>query len=76
MDKKKRKYRIYGNMLYFLLKFILKTLKLEVKRSEKIDLNSNYVYGFWHNKLIITSVCLDYYKKRQGLQVPLMTENL
>lgn len=70
MDKKKRKYRIYGNMLYFLLKFILKTLKLEVKRSEKIDLNSNYVYGFWHNKLIITSVCLDYYKKKAGLASP------
>jgi lysophospholipid acyltransferase (LPLAT)-like uncharacterized protein len=70
MNKEKKKYRRYGIILYFLLKLISKTLKIEVKRSSKIDLNNNYIYGFWHNKLIIASVCLDYYEKKAGLASP------
>ncbi len=70
MDKKKKKYRMYGNVLYFLLKVISKTLKIEIERSPKIDLKSNYIYGFWHNKLIIASVCLDYYEKKAGMASP------
>lgn len=52
------KYKTYGGILYYLLLFISKTLKFKIKKSDKIDSSENHAYGFWHNKLVVASLCL------------------
>lgn len=66
-----KKFKRYGIILYYLLKIISKTLKVKVIMSEKIDLEDNYVCGFWHNKLIGASLTLtNFTKKRAVLASP------
>lgn len=51
------KYRRYGTILHFVLKLVSKTLRFKVVKSGKLDPTDNYTYGFWHNKLVIASLC-------------------
>ena len=65
-----KKYSRYGTILYFILKIIFKTLRVEVVKSEKIDPKDNYTYGGWHNKLVIVSLCLKDVDKMSALASP------
>ena len=68
---KNTKYRIYGNILYYLLKFIFLTLDVKILGAEsKIDGKKSYVCGMWHNKLLVILLCLKSLKKRAGLASP------
>ncbi|MGL4946977.1 MAG: DUF374 domain-containing protein, partial [Cetobacterium sp.] len=49
---KNNKYKKYGLILYYLLKIISKTMKIEIIKSPEIKEDESYVCGFWHNKLI------------------------
>ena len=64
------KYKIFGNILYYIIKLLFMTLKVETFGEEKIDENKNYVCGIWHNKLLISLLCLKKIKKRAGLASP------
>lgn len=68
---KNSKYRIYGNVLYYILKLIFLTLDVRIMGAEKeIDGNKSYVCGMWHNKLLVILLCLKALKKRAGLASP------
>ncbi|WP_297407136.1 lysophospholipid acyltransferase family protein [uncultured Cetobacterium sp.] len=53
-----KKFKRYGLILYYLLKIISKTMKIQVIKSDKIKENEGYVCGFWHNKLVGASLGL------------------
>ncbi len=53
-----KKYKRYGLVLYYLLKIISKTMKVEVIKSSLIKDGEGYVCGFWHNKLVGASLGL------------------
>ena len=59
MDKEYKKYKRYGFWAYCILKVFSKTFRSKVEKSRQISENENYVYVFWHNKLLIASVFLD-----------------
>lgn len=63
-------YKIYGMLLYFILRIIGMTLKIKVIEEEKIDEKETYVCGFWHNKLVTALFCLDELGKKAGLASP------
>lgn len=66
-----KKFRRYGTFLYYILKLISKTLKIDIEISSNIDLKDNYVCGFWHNKLIGASLSLtNFTEKRAVLASP------
>lgn len=70
-EKETQKYRRYGLALYFILKLIRKTLKVEIIKNEKIKENEeSYVFAFWHNKLVASTLCLDHIEKRAVLASP------
>lgn len=65
------KYKIYGNILYYVLKALFLTLDVKVIGYEnEIDENKNYVCGMWHNKLLASLLCLKKIKKKAGLASP------
>lgn len=53
-----KSYKFYGLLLFFILKAISKTMRISIKRNEKIKLNESYIYGFWHNKLVAAGLSL------------------
>ncbi len=65
-----KKYSRYGAILYYILKLVAKTLRFQMVKSEKVDPADNYTYGFWHNKLVIASLCLGYTEKAAVLASP------
>ncbi len=68
---KKANYRLYGNILYYILKIIFLTLDVRIMGAEdKIDGKKSYVCGMWHNKLLVILLCLKSLKKRAGLASP------
>lgn len=68
---KNTKYRIYGNILYYLIKIIFLTLDVKIIGAEdEIDEKKGYVCGMWHNKLLISLLCLKVLKKKAGLASP------
>lgn len=68
---KNTKYRIYGNILYYLIKIIFLTLDVKIIGAEdEIDEKKGYVCGMWHNKLLISLLCLKALKKKAGLASP------
>ncbi|WP_291259647.1 lysophospholipid acyltransferase family protein [Fusobacterium sp.] len=71
MDEKIKKYRRYGFILYIILQVIRKTLKIRIIKNDKIDeVNESYIFAFWHNKLVASTLCLDYIEKRAVLASP------
>ncbi|MBC2851509.1 lysophospholipid acyltransferase family protein [Cetobacterium sp. 8H] len=53
-----KKYKRYGLILYYLLKIISKTMRVEIIKSPLVKDNEGYVCGFWHNKLVGASIGL------------------
>lgn len=69
--KETEKYRRYGTILYYLLQIVRKTLKIKVIKNEKIKENEeSYIFAFWHNKLVASTLCLDHIDKRAVLASP------
>ncbi|WP_047396195.1 lysophospholipid acyltransferase family protein [Cetobacterium sp. ZOR0034] len=65
------KYKKYGLMLYYLLRIISKTMKIEVIKSPKLIDGEGYVCGFWHNKLVGASLgLLNFSEKKAVLASP------
>lgn len=70
-EKEIAKYRKYGLVLYFILQIIRKTLKIKIIKNENIDTEKeNYVFAFWHNKLLGPTLCLGDIKKKAVLASP------
>lgn len=70
-EGKSAKYRRYGLILYYLLKILKKTLKIKIITNEKVKINEkNYIFAFWHNKLLGSTLCLDNIEKRAVLASP------
>ncbi|MGL6169479.1 MAG: lysophospholipid acyltransferase family protein, partial [Fusobacteriaceae bacterium] len=69
MDEQ-RKYRFYGNFLYYLLKIIDSTVKITQVFPENFDKKSNFVLAFWHNKLVMTLLGVKFIEKKVGLASP------
>lgn len=58
MEKETNKYKTYGKVLYYILKLVSITLRPKVVKSEKVDPSENYVYAFWHNKIVVSCLSL------------------
>lgn len=70
-EKESIKYRKYGLVLYYLLKIVGSTLKIKIVKNEKVKENEeSYIFAFWHNKLVVPSLCLKHIKKRAVLASP------
>lgn len=65
-----KKYRFYGTILYYILKFLFSTLKIKVINNNNIDINKAYIYAFWHNKLITPSIYFRNLEKKVALSSP------
>lgn len=65
-----KKYRFYGTLLYYILKFLFSTLKIKVINKGNIDTNKAYIYGFWHNKLATPSIFFRNLEKKVALSSP------
>lgn len=66
-----KKYKIYGYLLYLILKFISKTLKIKIINPYDIDgKKDNYIVAFWHNKLLGPSIAMKDFGKSAVLASP------
>lgn len=63
-------YKIYGLILYFILKLIKYTLKIKIIEEENIDPRETYICGIWHNKIVLSLFALDRIEKKAGLASP------
>lgn len=65
------KYRRYGLILYYILKILGKTLNIKMIKNDKVKENEeSYVFAFWHNKLVIPTICFSYIEKKAVLASP------
>ena len=51
-----KKYRILGTLLYYILRIISFTLRVEIVNKYNIDMQKADIYGFWHSELVITPI--------------------
>lgn len=65
-----KKYKILGILLYYILRIISSTLKIEIINRHKIDMKKPYIYGFWHSKLFITPIFFKDVEKKLALSSP------
>ncbi len=65
-----RKYRFYGNLVYYLVKFLEKTMKIEQIFPKEFDKNRNYVMAIWHNKVVMTLLGTGFLKRKVALASP------
>lgn len=52
MDKYKKS-RIIGIIIYWIIRIIRSTLRIEIVTDNEYNKNEVYVYGFWHGKIFI-----------------------
>lgn len=65
-----KKYRIYGHMLYYVVKFLELTVKVKCIFPENFNKEAVYVVSFWHNKVIMSLIGAKFIKKKVGLASP------
>ncbi|MCL4575809.1 hypothetical protein YWH7199_09420 [Fusobacterium nucleatum YWH7199] len=65
-----KKYRILGTLLYYILKIISSTLKIEIINKYGIDIQKPHIYGFWHSKLFITPIFFKDVEKKLAMSSP------
>lgn len=65
-----KKYRRYGILLYYMIKFIEKTMKVTEIYPENFNRDENFVLAFWHNKLVMTLFAPSFLEKKVGLASP------
>jgi len=64
--KEQKRYRIFGLILYYFMKFLSKTYKVEKISSDGV-INENAVYVSWHNKIVPITVILNKLEKKAAL---------
>lgn len=64
--KEQKKYKIFGLMIYYILRGLSKTYKVK-KISAEGAMDKNAVYVSWHNKIIPITVIMDKLKKKAAL---------
>ena len=65
-----KKYRILGTLLYYMLRIISSTLKIEIINKYGIDMQKPHIYGFWHSKLFITPIFFKDVEKKLAMSSP------
>ena len=65
-----KKYRILGTLLYYLLRIISSTLRIEIINKYGIDMQKPHIYGFWHSKLFITPIFFKDVEKKLAMSSP------
>ena len=65
-----KKYRILGTLLYYVLRIISSTLKIEITNKYEIDMQKPHIYGFWHSKLFITPIFFRNVEKKLAMSSP------
>lgn len=69
-DIRYEKCRKQGRMLYKLINILMKTIKMKTIISEKYISDENYIYAFWHQKIIFPTVALTHVEKKTTLVSP------
>jgi lysophospholipid acyltransferase (LPLAT)-like uncharacterized protein len=64
--EEQKKYKIFGLMIFYIMKFLSKTYKVEKISSDGV-INENAVYVSWHNKIVPITVILDKLEKKAAL---------
>lgn len=65
-----KKYRILGTILYYILRIISFTLRVEIVNKYNIDMQKAHIYGFWHSKLFITPIFFKDVEKKLAMSSP------
>ncbi|MGB6128297.1 MAG: lysophospholipid acyltransferase family protein [Psychrilyobacter sp.] len=64
--KEQKKYKIFGLLIYYILRVLSKTYKVEKISAEGV-MDENAVYVSWHNKIVPITVIMDKLKKKAAL---------
>jgi len=64
--KEQKKYKIFGLLIYYILRVLSRTYKVEKISAEGV-MDENAVYVSWHNKIVPITVILDKLKKKAAL---------
>jgi lysophospholipid acyltransferase (LPLAT)-like uncharacterized protein len=64
--KEQKKYKIFGLLIYYIMKLFSKTYRVEKISSDGV-MNENAVYISWHNKIVPITVILDKLEKKAAL---------
>lgn len=64
-----KKFKRYGLILYYLLKLISKTMKIQVLHNPLLKENEGYICGFWHNKLVGATLALTTFSEKKAVLV-------
>ncbi|MCK5780680.1 MAG: lysophospholipid acyltransferase family protein [Psychrilyobacter sp.] len=67
--KEQKKYKIIGSLIYYIMKLLSKTYRVEKIVSDGVA-EENAVYVSWHNKIIPITVILNKLKKKAALASP------
>lgn len=69
-DKRYEKCRKQGKIIYKVLRILMKTIKMKVVEESEYNSNENYIYAFWHQKIIFPTVSLTKVEKKTTLVSP------
>lgn len=69
-DKRYEKCRKQGKIIYKILKILMKTIKVVKVEEENYNQDENYIYAFWHQKIIFPTVTLTNVEKKTTLVSP------
>lgn len=64
---KRERYVLIGKLVYFIIKLIHLTLKIETHYDDEYRKEEQYIYSFWHNKIYTSIVIFDFLEKKVGL---------
>jgi lysophospholipid acyltransferase (LPLAT)-like uncharacterized protein len=64
--KEQKKYKIFGLLIYYILRVLSRTYKVQKISSEGV-MDENAVYVSWHNKIVPITVILDKLKRKAAL---------
>lgn len=65
-----KKYKFYGFILYYILRILAMTLKVNFINKGGVDINKGHIYGFWHSKLIAPTIFFTRIDKKVALSSP------
>ena len=66
-----KKYKFYGYLIYLILKLISLTLRIKIINEYNVDgKKDNYIFAFWHNKLLGPSLAMKNFGKSAVLASP------
>ncbi len=69
-DKENKNFRMYGHILYYIVRCLEITLKIKVIYPKNFDKDRQFILAFWHNKLLMSLLTTRFVKRRVGLASP------